>query len=240
MEKIIHRANTRGTAEHGWLNTSHTFSFANYYNPERMGFGKLRVLNDDFVEGGKGFATHSHKNMEIVSIPLAGGLKHKDSMGNVHIIRTGEVQVMSAGTGVTHSEYNASNSEKVNFLQIWVMPQNLNITPCYQQSEFDPGLRLNKFQKIVSPDGSDNSLRINQNAFFSLANIEPGATIRYVLNNPENGVYIFVIGGQVEIAGETLGRRDAIGLRDVDKVSISTAKTAQDISEILCIEIPMS
>lgn len=240
MEKIIHRANSRGTAEHGWLSSSHTFSFANYHNPARMGFGKLRVLNDDFVEGGKGFATHSHKNMEIVSIPLAGGLKHKDSMGNVHIIRTGEIQVMSAGTGVTHSEYNVSNSEKVNFLQIWVMPKDINITPCYQQSEFDPGLRRNKLQTIVSPDGAENSLLINQEAYFSLARLEPGAAIEYNLNNPKNGVYIFVIDGQIHIANETLAHRDAIGLWGMDKVDISAAETAQDTAEILCIEVPRS
>jgi len=234
MKKIIHRANSRGTAEHGWLKSSHTFSFANYYNPERMGFGKLRVLNDDFVEGGKGFATHSHKNMEIVSIPLAGGLKHKDSMGNTHIIQKGEIQVMSAGTGVTHSEYNVSQEEKVNFLQIWVLPKKQNITPCYQQ------MRLNKFQSIVSPDGVDDSLLINQEAYFSLARLEPGVTIEYKLSNPKSGVYIFVIGGQVSIAGETLARRDAIGVRETENVSISAPKTAQGISEILCIEIPMS
>jgi len=240
MKKIIHRAKTRGTAEHGWLRSSHTFSFANYHNPERMGFGKLRVLNDDFVEGGKGFATHSHKNMEIVSIPLAGGLEHKDSMGNIHTIRTGEVQVMSAGTGVTHSEYNVSREEQVNFLQIWVLPKKKDIPPCYQQNLFDPKLRENKFQLIVTPKGTDASLCINQDAFFSLAHIKQSVALDYQFNafnkSPTRGVYIFIIDGSVEINGEILHARDAIGLLQGDDISIKAINN----SDILCIEVPMN
>jgi quercetin 2,3-dioxygenase len=245
MKPILHRANSRGTADHGWLKSSHTFSFAGYFNPERMGFGKLRVLNDDFVEGGKGFATHSHKNMEIVSIPLAGGLEHKDSMGNTHLIQKGEIQVMSAGTGVTHSEYNISRKAKVNFLQIWVLPDKMDVKPHYQQNGFDPKLRENKFQLIVSPDGRDKSLDINQNAFFSLANIKKGNILNYQFNasskTPDSkafgrGVYIFIIDGRVEINGEMLGPRDAIGLSQEAAVHISAAKN----SEILCIEVSMN
>ncbi len=235
MEKILHRANTRGRAEHGWLHSHHTFSFASYYNPERMGFGKLRVLNDDFVEPGQGFATHPHDNMEIVSIPLAGSLRHKDSMGNRHVIRHGEVQIMSAGTGIAHSEYNNSDTEQVNFLQIWVLPKKLNIQPRYGQQIFDPSARHNQFQALVAPDGRDGSLSINQDAYFSLADLEAGMTCAYTMNMPHNGVYMFLIDGQIEVTDEVLETRDALGLAGLPSVEIR----AREKAELLCIEVPM-
>lgn len=239
MEKILHRANTRGQAQHGWLTSSHTFSFGGYHNPNRMGFGKLRVLNDDYVAPAKGFGTHPHKDMEIVSIPLSGALKHEDNMGNKHIIRAGEVQVMSAGTGVTHSEFNQSDTEDVNFLQIWILPKKLGIKPRYEQAEFDPAQRQNTFQTVVSPDGKDGALPINQDAYFSLANIEAGGAALYTPQSPDNGVYVFVISGQAEIKpengdGEYLEARDALGFWQSGPVNVEAIEDA----EILCIEVP--
>jgi len=177
--QTLHKADTRGIANHGWLNSHHTFSFASYFNPERMGFGTLRVINDDVVAPSMGFGTHPHQNMEIISLPLRGALKHKDTMGNSHVIKKGEVQAMSAGTGVSHSEYNNSKTEDVNFLQIWVMPKKLNIAPNYSQKEFSAEQRKNKFQLVVSPDGRENTVSINQDAFFSLSDLKEGKTIEY-------------------------------------------------------------
>lgn len=236
MEKILHRANSRGRAEHGWLHSHHTFSFASYFNPERMGFGKLRVLNDDFVAPAQGFGTHPHDNMEIVSIPLAGSLRHKDSMGNQHVIRNGEIQIMSAGTGIAHSEYNNSDTEQVNFLQIWVLPKKLDIQPRYGQRLFDLPAKHNRFQTVVAPDERDGSLWINQDAYFSLADLDAGITETYTINSPHNGVYIFLLDGQVRIAGETLDKRDALGLAGVPSIEIQ----ALEKSELLCIEVPMA
>ena len=233
MTKIIHRAESRGKAEHGWLHSFHTFSFAGYHDPDRMGFGTLRVLNDDVVQAGQGFGTHPHDNMEIISIPLAGALRHKDSMGNVHVIRTGEVQVMSAGTGITHSEYNDSDDAPVNFLQIWILPKNRDISPRYEQSMFDVAGRQNRFQLVVSPDGRDQSLVINQDAYFSLAQIEQGETAQYSLQDEENGTYLFILEGHVEVAGEQLDKRDALGLWDNKAMDIHATESAQ----ILCIEV---
>lgn len=233
MTKIIHRAGSRGKAEHGWLHSFHTFSFAGYHDPERMGFGTLRVLNDDVVQAGKGFDTHPHDNMEIVSIPLAGALRHKDSLGNVHVIRTGEVQVMSAGTGITHSEYNDSDDEPVNFLQIWILPKERNIEPHYGQAMFDLANRRNRFQLVVSPDGRDQSLAINQDTFFSLAHIVNGKTAHYAQYAKGNGTYLFVLEGQVEVAGEQLNKRDALGLWDNRSMDIRATEDAQ----LLCIEV---
>ncbi|MBL4756467.1 MAG: pirin family protein [Rhizobiales bacterium] len=235
MQKIIHKANSRGTANHGWLHSFHTFSFAGYHNSDRMGFGKLRVLNDDVVQPSGGFATHPHENMEIVSIPLAGSLKHKDSMGNVHVIETGEVQVMSAGTGITHSEYNGSDIDPVNFLQIWILPKEHNVAPRYDQNTFLAEDRQNRFQTVITPDGSDGSLAINQNVFFSLANLSQGKTLEHDLSNAANGVYLFVLKGEIKIDGEELGARDAIGLTGVANILIQATKDA----EILSIETPM-
>lgn len=236
MESILHKANTRGVADHGWLNSHHTFSFANYYNPERMGFGALRVINDDVVAPTMGFGTHPHQNMEIISVPLKGSLKHKDTMGNDFVIKKGEVQAMSAGTGIAHSEYNNSDKDDVNFLQIWVMPKEMNIHPRYSQKEFSEENRNNQFQLVVSPDGRDYSVLINQDAFFSLAKIEKGKTLDYKNYLPENGVYIFVIEGEVSVDDHILSKRDGLGVQGKEN---SILKASLD-SEVLMMEVPMS
>jgi len=234
MKTILHKSNTRGAAFFGWLDSKHTFSFGRYYHPERMNFGALRVLNDDIVEGGMGFGTHPHDNMEIVSIPLSGALAHKDSTGNEKVIQSGEVQIMSAGTGLSHSEYNHSKTEKVNFLQVWVMPKKLNIKPRYEQKMFDPSGRLNQFQTVVAPD-HDDAVWINQDAWFSLAKIETGQTLDYRLRKENSGIYTFVISGQIKMSENTLGKRDGLGIYDTDQVAIESVETA----EILVIEVPM-
>lgn len=236
MNKVIHRADSRGTAEHGWLHSRHTFSFASYYNPERMGFGCLRVINDDIVEPGQGFGTHPHNNMEIVSVPLSGSLRHEDSMGNVHVIRHGEVQVMSTGTGIMHSEYNNSDSQRVNFLQIWVLPKERDIRPRYGQKAFNREARKNRFQVVVSPDESNGSVWINQDACFSFGNFDKDIEGTYSINKPGNGVYLFVIEGKIEIEGETLSKRDAIGLSELSGLKCK----ALEYCELLCIEVPMN
>ena len=236
MSKIIHRADSRGIADHGWLYSRHTFSFASYHNPERMGFGKLRVLNDDIVKGGGGFGTHPHDNMEIVSVPLAGTLRHRDSMGNSHLIQAGEVQIMSAGTGLTHSEYNDSATEPVNFLQIWVLPKQRNIEPRYGQQVFARADRHNRFQTVIAPESDGAAVWINQDAWFSLGDFEAGQAVRYPVRKTGNGVYLFVIDGKVEVAGETLARRDAIGISDGAELDI---KTVAD-SQLLVIDVPMA
>lgn len=235
MNKTLHRAGSRGLAEHGWLRSRHTFSFAGYHDPGRMGFGRLRVINDDVVAPGGGFGTHPHDNMEIVSIPLTGALRHRDSMGNTHIIRPGEVQLMSAGTGITHSEYNDSGAEPVNFLQIWVLPKVRDIEPRYGQRAFDAARRRNRFQWVVSPDGREDSLVINQDAFLSLADLEAGSRVAYAPHRTGNGVYLFVIEGGVEAAGERLRRRDALGLEEIGAVAIA----ADGAARVLAIEVPM-
>lgn len=235
MKKIIHSADSRGQADHGWLRSQHTFSFAGYYDPTRMGFGKLRVVNDDVVAGGGGFGTHSHDNMEIISVPLSGALRHKDSMGNTHVIRHGEVQIMSAGTGLSHSEYNDSVTDAVNFLQIWVLPRETDIEPRYGQLTFHPIDQYNKFQLVVSPDNTGETIWINQDAYFSLGEFDQGKRVRYKVHTPGNGVYVFVIEGEIEIADERLHSRDAIGLTELEDVTI----TAQADSRVLLIEVPM-
>lgn len=235
MEKTIHRAESRARAEHGWLSSRHTFSFAGYHDRERMGFGKLRVVNDDIVAPGRGFGAHPHANMEIVSVPLSGSLRHEDSMGNVHVIRNGEIQIMSAGTSVTHSEYNHSHVEPVNFLQIWVLPKALNIEPRYGQKAIDPNTTNNRFQVVISPDGREESLIINQDAWFSLVNLDVNTRVSYALNHPGSGAYFFVIDGAIRLADETLNRRDGIGLRGVKTAEV----LALDASRVLCIEVPM-
>lgn len=235
MNTVLHKAETRGHANHGWLDTSHTFSFGHYYDPMRVQFGALRVLNDDFVDGGKGFGTHPHDNMEIISIPLAGDLEHKDSMGNVAVIKQHDVQIMSAGTGIYHSEYNKSKEDKVNFLQIWVFPKQRNIKPKYDQKTFLPEDRKNKLQVVVAPDASTGGVVINQDAWFSLGNLEKGFKTTYNVNKKGNGVYAFVINGDVTINGQTLHRRDGFGVWDVDTVTLDAASDA----ELLLIEVPM-
>ncbi|MBW8685749.1 pirin family protein [Chitinophaga rhizophila] len=235
MEKIIHRADSRSFSNHGWLQSYHTFSFAGYYNPERIHFGALRVLNDDIVKGGMGFGTHPHDNMEIVSIPLTGALEHKDNTGRHEIIRNNEVQIMSAGSGIAHSEFNASKTDPVNFLQIWVFPKLKNITPRYQQQAFDIADRHNKLQVVVSPEADSNALLINQDAWFSLGHFDEGQSVEIAPKMQHHGTYLFVLDGEVEIAGETLKRRDAIGLSNYESATIRTLKAA----DFLLIDVPM-
>lgn len=236
MKTTIHKSNTRGYADHGWLKSYHTFSFANFYNPQRTRFGLLRVLNDDIVEAGMGFGTHPHDNMEIVTIPLYGELAHKDSTGNKGVIKPNDVQIMSAGSGLTHSEFNNSKIDPVNLLQIWVFPKEKNIEPRYDQKAYNPDERKNALKLVVSPQRDNGSLWINQDAYFSLGNIDSGKSIIYKINSKENGVYVFAISGAVEIAGETLNARDAIGLEDIDSIEIK----AKDNSELLLMEVPMN
>lgn len=230
---ITHAAETRGLANHGWLLSKHTFSFAEYYNPERMGFGALRVINDDFVIGGKGFGTHPHKDMEIISIPLEGALQHKDSEGNSHQIKKGEVQLMSAGTGIFHSEYNASFSDPVKFLQIWVLPKKLGIKPRYEQKAFE--LPSSGIKLVLSPDGREESLTINQDAFFSLSKLKAAEKLDYNIRLSGNGVYVFVLKGSLFLNGKDLKERDGAGITGADKISLSSNSEV----EVLIMEVPM-
>lgn len=236
MNHILHKADSRGLAAHDWLLSRHTFSFANYHNPERMNFGLLRVINDDIVKPEMGFGTHPHDNMEIVSIPLAGSLRHQDSLGNKHTIAAGEIQVMSAGYGLTHSEYNNSAQNEVNFLQIWVLPKELNITPRYGQQLFDRNDRQNCFQIMVSPDKDSDVVWINQDAWFSMADIDAGTSLSYHKQRAKTGLYFFVISGQVVVNGHTLDQRDGLGLTGDSNAEIS----AQSRAELLCIEVAMT
>ncbi|MDG6774004.1 pirin family protein [Thiomicrorhabdus sp. ZW0627] len=236
MSREYHPADDRGVYHHGWLHSYHSFSFGSYYDPERMGFGLLRVINDDRVAPSMGFETHPHNNMEIISIPLKGRLRHEDSMGNRHTIQAGEIQVMSAGTGVSHSEYNDSDSEEVNFLQIWVMPKQLNIEPRYGQKAFDAHGRKNRFQLIVSPDEQDDSIWINQDAYFSLADIDEHQTLFYKKYQPKNGVFIFLLEGNVQIDLDELKPRDALAIPEDDNLEVR----AHENSKILCIEVPLA
>lgn len=230
---ILHKANTRGEANHGWLHSFHTFSFANYMNNERIHFGNLRVLNDDTVAAGMGFGTHPHQNMEIISIPLFGDLAHKDSMGSEEIIKQGDIQVMSAGTGVTHSEYNANTDKEAKFLQIWVFPNKQNVSPRYDQMTF-PDVR-NELVQIISPNTDDAGLWIHQDAWFHLGKVDAGFKTTYELKKPANGLYVFIIEGDVIIDETELNRRDAIGITEAKSVSIHAKSNA----EILLIEVPM-
>lgn len=234
MKTILHKANTRGHASFGWLNSYHTFSFGHYYNPERIHFGALRVLNDDTVKGGMGFSKHPHDNMEIVSIPLSGDLHHKDTTGRDEIIRQHDVQIMSAGSGIAHSETNANHDKEVKFLQIWVFPKEKNIEPRYQQKSFKPEDRLNQVLTVVAPD-DEQAVWINQDAWFSLANLEAGVEKTYQIRRKGNGVYAFVIGGQVTINGEQLEARDGLGIWETETLTI----TANSNAEILLIDVPM-
>lgn len=232
---IIHTADSRGIANHGWLKSRHTFSFAEYYNPERMGFGALRVINDDFVEAGMGFGRHPHRDMEIISIPLEGSLAHQDSEGNAQVIKKGEVQIMSAGTGIAHSEQNASVKDPVKFLQIWVLPKKLNVKPRYEQKDFAHEDRLNKFVTVVSPDGRNGSVTINQDAFFSLADLQSGKELTYTKQLEGNGVYVLVLSGEVEVNGKTFKARDGVGFDKFDNLNF----VANSNAEILLMEVPV-
>ncbi len=236
MQTIYHAADSRGDADHGWLKSRHTFSFANYHNPARMGFGALRVINDDFVIGGQGFGRHSHRDMEIISIPLSGKLGHGDNIGNEGIIETGEIQVMSAGTGITHSEMNGDANEPVKFLQIWVIPNKMNVTPRYQQLRMDDILQPNEFNQVLSPNADDAGVWIHQNAWFSIGDFDKGVTQTYDLKDPNNGVYIFVISGQVVVNGNTLDTRDGLGVWDTNSFTMNVAEDAK----VLVMEVPMS
>jgi redox-sensitive bicupin YhaK (pirin superfamily) len=234
---ILHKAASRGDANHGWLHSRHTLSFANYYNPERMHFGVLRVLNDDFVEAGMGFGSHPHDNMEIISIPLEGDLEHKDSMGNVAVIKNGDVQVMSAGSGITHSEYNKNKDKPVKFLQIWVFPNRKNVKPRYDQITLNLADRHNKLQQILSPNADDEGVWIYQDAWFHLGKFDEGFLIDYSTKKSDNGVYVFVLKGDVTIDETTLNDRDGLGIWNTDKISI---KANSKDAEILLMEVPMN
>ena len=235
MKKILHKADNRGHANHGWLNAWHSFSFASYQDPEKVHFGVLRVLNDDTIAGGMGFGNHPHDNMEIITIPLSGQLEHKDSMGNTGVISKGEVQVMSAGTGIQHSEKNKNHDEALKLLQIWLFPNKKNVTPRYDQQAFDLEAAKNNLLTIVSPMGEKEGLNIQQNAWFSLGKLNKGFTTTYQLKDKKNGVYAFVIDGDLIINGEKLNRRDALGIADATDVEIK----AESEAELLLMEIPM-
>jgi quercetin 2,3-dioxygenase len=233
---VLHRADTRGLADHGWLKSRHTFSFANYYNPERMHFGVLRVLNDDIVSGGKGFGTHPHDNMEIISIPLAGDLEHRDSMQNVAVIRQGDIQVMSAGTGITHSEYNKNVDQEVRFLQIWMFPNQKGVKPRYDQIKLEESAMHNQFAQILSPSVDDAGVWVHQNAWFNLGQFDAGQQTTYTIHQPTtNGVYAFVIEGAATINGQSLQRRDGFGVWDISTLDIRADTDAR----ILLMEVPM-
>lgn len=235
MKTVYHKADTRGFADHGWLKSYHTFSFANYYNPERMSFGVLRVLNDDQVASGMGFGAHPHRDMEIISIPLEGDLEHKDSLGTTAVIKKGEIQVLSAGTGIQHSEYNKNKDELVKFLQIWVIPNKMNVTPRYDQINIKQNEKTNDFQQILSPNSDDEGVWIHQDAWFSLANFEKGIAKDYQLHKEGNGVYLFVLKGSAKIGDQILETRDGFGIWET---SAFTLEASED-SEILLMEVPM-
>ena len=235
MKTVLHKADTRGHANHGWLQSYHSFSFANYQNPDRMHFGALRVLNDDTVSGGKGFGTHPHQNMEIISIPLEGDLQHMDDMGNSTVIREGDVQIMSAGTGVAHSEYNKNQDQPVKFLQIWMFPNQENVTPRYDQITTETIKKENEFYQILSPKKEDEGVWAHQDAWFSLGEFN-NTTTSYSTHKEGNGVYLFVLSGTVEVAGETLSSRDGFGIWETNSIELKI----DDKASVLLMEIPMN
>ncbi len=235
MKTVLHKAETRGYADHGWLNSHHSFSFASYQNPERMNFGVLRVLNDDVVSEARGFGTHPHRNMEIISIPLEGDLQHMDNMGNFTVIREGDVQVMSAGTGIQHSEYNKNKDRPVKFLQIWILPNKIDVEPRYDQISLRDIEKKNELYQILSPNPKDQGVWIHQDAWFHLGDFEQGVKSKYSLMNKENGVYVFVLEGKLEINGQLLGKRDACGFWDLSQLDITVLSPAK----ILLMEVPM-
>ncbi|MFA6260042.1 MAG: pirin family protein [Bacteroidia bacterium] len=237
MKKIIHREENRGHANHGWLNAKHSFSFAQWFDPNKIQFGALRVLNDDEVAPGMGFGKHPHENMEIITLVQEGALKHQDSMGNGSTMRPGDVQVMSAGTGVFHSEMNASADEAVRLFQIWVFPDKQQVKPRYDQKHFEASGRMNQWQEIIKPDTQENgdAIFIHQQAWFNLADLESGKSLAYTSKKAGNGVYLFVIEGDLEVAGEKLKRRDAIGLTDFDTLEIKALSPVR----MLVMDIPM-
>ncbi|MDR6967710.1 redox-sensitive bicupin YhaK (pirin superfamily) [Flavobacterium arsenatis] len=233
---VLHKANTRGHANHGWLDSHHTFSFANYHNPERMHFGVLRVLNDDRVDAGMGFGRHPHDNMEIISIPLEGDLKHQDSMGNTAVIKKGDIQVMSAGTGIFHSEYNNSSENLTKFLQIWVYPNKKNVTPRYDQITLNEADRHNKLQQIISPNQDDEGVWIHQDAWFHLGKFDNNFHTSYNLKKSGNGIYAFILKGDFTIGNITLNERDGLGIWDTSSIEI---KANSEDAQLLLMEVPM-
>ncbi len=235
MKSVLHKAATRGHANHGWLDSHHTFSFANYYNPDRMNFGVLRVLNDDVVAPARGFGRHPHDNMEIISIPLEGDLEHQDSMGNKAVIKQGDVQVMSAGTGIMHSEYNKNKDKQVKFLQIWVFPNRRNVEPRYDQITLEKEKLNNQFHQILSPDANDEGVWIHQNAWFHLGNSNEGFNETYKIKDSNNGVYAFVLEGKVTINDQPLGQRDGYGVWDTESIHIKADSNAR----VLLMDVPM-
>ncbi|WP_200778482.1 pirin family protein [Flavobacterium terrae] len=236
MENIVlHKADTRGNANHGWLQSFHTFSFANYFNPERMNFGVLRVLNDDTVSAGMGFGKHPHQDMEIISIPLEGDLEHQDSMGNKTVIKNGDIQVMSAGTGVQHSEYNKNEDEAVKFLQIWVIPNKKGVTPRYDQITLNQEDRHNKLQQILSPNADDAGVWIHQDAWFHLGKFDKDFTTEYTFKKQGNGLYVFVLNGDITVGGQALNKRDGLGIWNTKNLTIK----ADSDAEFLLMEVPM-
>ncbi len=236
MKKVIHRASSRGHANLGWLNSYHTFSFGNYHDPNRMNFGVLRVLNDDEVDPGMGFGTHSHNNMEIISIPIEGDLEHKDSLGNTTLIKEGDIQAMSAGTGVSHSERNKNRDKKVKFLQIWVLPNKANVTPRYDQITLKPESLKEQFLQIISPNTKDGEIWIHQDAYFHLGEFVEGSRITHSLKNKQNGLYIFLLEGSCMVAGESLVRRDGMGVLETDVLEFEMLSA----SKILLMEVPLA
>ncbi|WP_396633804.1 pirin family protein [Maribacter sp. R86514] len=236
MKTIIHTSDTRGHADHGWLNSYHSFSFGNYYNPERMNFGALRVLNDDTVAAGRGFGTHPHRNMEIISIPLEGDLQHMDDMGNSTVIKSGDVQVMSAGTGISHSEYNKNKDQEVKFLQIWIIPNKEEVTPRYDQISIADIATKNSLYQVLSPNADDAGVWIHQNAWFHLGDYESGTTDSYDFKKKGNGVYIFVVDGEIEITNQKLNKRDGFGIWETDTFDFKINRK----SKILLMEVPMT
>ena len=234
MKIVVDKANSRGYANHGWLKTHHTFSFANYYNPQRVHFGKLRVLNDDMVVPSEGFSTHPHKNMEVISIPLNGYLRHGDSIENSKTITPGDLQVMSAGTGILHSEFNDSDEQQLEFLQIWVFPREENTVPKYNNYDIRPLLKKNELSLVLSPDG-ETPAAINQDAWFSIGELDAGQIKEYKLHREGMGVYLFVIEGEIEVANTVLSRRDGAGFYDTDSITVEVLKD----TKILLMEVPM-
>ena len=236
MKTVYHSAETRGNANHGWLNANHSFSFGQYYAPDRMNFGALRVLNDDTIAPGMGFGTHPHDNMEIITIPLEGDLEHKDSMGNVGAINEGEIQVMSAGTGIQHSEYNKNQDKSINLLQLWVMPNALNVSPRYDQKSIRELKKNNAFYQVLSPFTDDDGMWIHQEAWFHLGEFDKITEIEYQIKKNGNGIYVFVIEGSLTVVNQVLNKRDALGVWEADKISF----VAQPDSKVLLVEVPMS
>lgn len=235
MKTILQKAGERGHADHGWLKTNYSFSFSNYYDPAKVHFGLLRVLNDDIIAGGMGFGMHPHDNMEIVTIVLEGAVRHQDSMGNTEVIRSGEVQIMSAGTGITHSEVNDSEDVPLKLLQIWVFPKEKNITPRYEQKILDLKKHVNSMEAVVAPDKENGALWINQDAWFLLGSYKEEMSFSYSPRKKGNGLYIFVIEGSAEVAGERLGKRDSLSVEDYENLNIKAVPGA----ELLFIDVPM-